>query len=74
MGYSCVRPYILFYMGCHCVSPKILFYIKFLATMQDCRDRKKKKELIAAKFVMGYSCVRLYILFYIHGPDNLHCF
>ena len=25
-----------------------------------------------AKFVMGYPCVRHYILFYIHGPAILH--
>ena len=25
-----------------------------------------------AKFVMGYPCVRYYILFYIHGPGILH--
>ena len=27
---------------------------------------------IIANFVMGYHCVRPSILFYIHGPANLH--
>ena len=31
-------------------------------------------DFIAAKFVMGYHCVRPYILFYIHGPAILHFF
>ena len=26
----------------------------------------------SVKFVMGYPCVRHYILFYIHGPVILH--
>ena len=29
-------------------------------------------DFITAKFVMGYSCVRHYILFYIHGPAILN--
>ena len=48
--------------------------------MQDFRDNGKKKlnsrlaailDFITAKFVMGYPCVRHYILFYIHGPAIL---
>ena len=44
--------------------------------MQDCRDTGKKNlngrlaailDFIRAKFVMGYACVRHYILFYIHS-------
>ena len=31
-------------------------------------------DFISAKFVMGYHCVRPSILFYIHGPANLHFF
>ena len=31
-------------------------------------------DLISAKFVMGYPCVKPYFLFYIHGPAILHCF
>ena len=31
-------------------------------------------DFISAKFVMGYPCVRHYILFYIHGPAILHYF
>ena len=31
-------------------------------------------DFISAKFVMGYPCVRPYILFYIHGPAILHFF
>ena len=27
---------------------------------------------LSVKFIMGYSCVRQYILFYIHGPVILH--
>ena len=47
------------------------------AIMQDFRDNERKKlnsrlvailDFITAKFVMGYPCVRHYILFYIHGP------
>ena len=43
--------------------------------------KKKKKikwptgghfEFFSVKFVMGYPCVRHYILFYIHGPVILH--
>ena len=50
------------------------------AIMQDLRDYEKKKlngllaallDFISARFVMGYSCVRHYILFYIHGPAIL---
>ena len=29
---------------------------------------------LTAKFVMGYPCVRHYILFIIHGPAVLHQF
>ena len=29
-------------------------------------------DFISVKFVMGYPCVRHYILFYIHGPAILH--
>ena len=35
---------------------------------------RKKFDFISAKFVMGYPCVRPYILFYIHGPAILHFF
>ena len=28
--------------------------------------------IFSVKFVMGYPCVRHYILFYIHGPAILH--
>ena len=55
------------------------------AFMQDFRDRKKKfkkkkkngqlaviLDFFIVKFVMGYPCVRHYILFYIHGPVILH--
>ena len=28
-------------------------------------------DFISAKFVMGYPCVRPYILFYIYGPAIL---
>ena len=31
-------------------------------------------DFITAKFVMGYPCVRHYILFYIYGPAILHFF
>ena len=31
-------------------------------------------DFISAKFVMGYPCVRHYILFYNHGPAILHFF
>ena len=31
-------------------------------------------DFISAKFVMGYPCVRPYILFNIHGPAILHFF
>ena len=31
-------------------------------------------DFISAKFVMGYPCVRRYILFHIHGPAILHFF
>ena len=42
--------------------------------------KKKKKKwptgslfgFFSVKFVMGYPCVRHYILFYIHGPVILH--
>ena len=51
--------------------------------MQDFRGNEKKKlnsklqailDFLSAKFVMGYPCVRPYILFYIHGPATLHFF
>ena len=51
--------------------------------MQDFRDNEKTNlngrlaailDFITAKFVMGYPCVRHYILFYIHGPAILHFF
>ena len=51
------------------------------AIMRDFRDNEKKKfngglaailDFISAKFVMGYPCVRYYILFYIYGPAILH--
>ena len=45
------------------------------AIMQDFRVSKKKKVddwqpfwIFSVKFVIGYSCVRHYILFSIHGP------
>ena len=53
------------------------------AIMQDFRDNGKKKlngrlaaifDFITAKIVMGYPCLRQYILFYIHGPAILHFF
>ena len=53
------------------------------AIMQDFRDNEKQKlngrqsailDFITAKFVMGYSCARHYILFDIHGPAILHYF
>ena len=31
-------------------------------------------DFISAKFVMGYPCVRHYILFCSHGPAILHFF
>ena len=31
-------------------------------------------DSINVKFVMGYHCVRPFLLFYIHGPANLHFF
>ena len=31
-------------------------------------------DFISAKFVMGYPCMRHYILFYIYGPAILHFF
>ena len=31
-------------------------------------------DFISAKFIMGYPCVRPYILFYIHGLAILHFF
>ena len=45
--------------------------------MQDFRDSENKiiiiiKKKFSVKFVMGYPCVRHYILFYIHGPVILH--
>ena len=53
------------------------------AIMQDFQDNEKKNkngrlaailDFITAKFVIGYPCVRHYILFYIHGPAILHFF
>ena len=53
------------------------------AIMPDFRDNGKKNlngpladilYFITAKFVMGYPCVRHYILFYVHGPAILHFF
>ena len=44
------------------------------AIMQDFRNNGKKERLaaildfISVKFVMGYPCVRPYILFYNHVP------
>ena len=42
-------------------------------------EKVEKKEptgshvgFFSVKFVMGYPCVRHYILFYIHGPVILH--
>ena len=52
--------------------------------MQDFQDNEKKTiknsrlaailDFIREKFVMGYHCVRPYILFYIDGPTILLCF
>ena len=51
--------------------------------MQDFQGNEKKKingrlaailNFITAKFVMGYPCVRHYILFYFHGQAILHFF
>ena len=53
------------------------------AFMQDFLDEEKINRMddwrpffdcINAKFVLGYPCVRPYILFYIHGPVILHYF
>ena len=51
------------------------------AIMQDFQVKKKINgrlttvlDFITAKFVMGYPCVRHYILFYIYGPAILHFF
>ena len=53
------------------------------AIMQDFRDNEEKicngrlaaiLDFISAKFVIGYHCVRPFILFYIHGPAILHFF
>ena len=47
------------------------------AIMKDEKMRKKKlngRDFITGKFVIGYPCVRHYILFYIHGPAILHFF
>ena len=50
-------------------------YVKYEETDQlSCNISKimrKKKGFITATFVMGYPCVRHYILFYIHGPAVL---
>ena len=49
--------------------------------LSDFRDDEKENsngrldvilDFISAKFLMGYSCVRNYILIYIHGPAILH--
>ena len=50
------------------------------AVMQDFRDDEKNIKwptgghfaFFSVKFVMGYPCVRHYILFYIHGPVIWH--
>ena len=47
------------------------------AIMQDFRDSEKKPTgshfgFFSVKFVMGYPCVKHYILFYIHDPVILH--
>ena len=48
------------------------------AIMQDFRDNEKKLAailyFISAKFVMGYPCVRPYIMLYNHDPAILHYF
>ena len=51
------------------------------AIMEEFPDNEEKNgrlaailDFISAKFVMGYPCVRPYILFYIHGPAILHFF
>ena len=56
----------------------MLYYIAALPIMQDFRDNEEKTikngresatlDFISAKLVMGYLCVRPYIMFYIHGP------
>ena len=53
-----------------------LFYTTALAIMQHLRDNEKNKIKMtsvshSAKFIMGYSCVSPYILFYLHGPAIL---
>ena len=49
--------------------------------MQDFRDDEKKNgrlafilDFITVKIVMGYACVKHYILFDIHGPAILNFF
>ena len=53
------------------------------AITQDFRDSEQKMKnkkwptgshfgFFSVEFVMGYPCVRHYILFYIHGPVILH--
>ena len=53
------------------------------AIMEDYEIKKKKKKKLkwlngghfiffSVNFVMGYPCVRHYILFYIHGQVILH--
>ena len=53
------------------------------AIMRDFRDNENKIikwptaaiwDFISAKFVMGYPCVRHYILFHIYGSAILHFF
>ena len=55
------------------------------AIMQDFRDSEifffffkwptgSHFGFFSVKFVIGYPCVRHYILFYIHGPVILHFF
>ena len=53
------------------------------AIMQEFQENEKKNlngrladilAFITAKFVMGYPCVRYYILFYIQGTAILHFF
>ena len=59
-----------------------LLYITALVIIQDFRDIEKKKlkrppvcycGFCFCEFVMGYPCVRPYILLYIHGPAILYC-
>ena len=52
-----------------CVTLGISFYITPLAIIQAFQGNNINKKMAAihsAKFVMGYPCVRPYILLYIH--------